>query len=148
MKQIPDRKMLRREYLMRRIHIHWRQLLFGIHWLSFPLVIYASYLGRHRLGEHSDQIWPFVCIFWSLVFIGALVQDWRRIQRLNHEADLSYAPPIKHVVFPTDEILVRASEAPPVVQSEALLRAAQEHKTPQEELLRANQGSVTQESLR
>jgi len=40
--------------------------------------------------------------------------------------------------LPADEILVRGSQEPPIVQSEVLLRATQQQETPKEELLRVN----------
>jgi hypothetical protein len=51
-----------------------------------------------------------------------------------------YVPPVTASTLPAEEILVRATEEPPVAQSEVLLRAAQGQETPKEELLRVIQG--------
>jgi hypothetical protein len=51
-------------------------------------------------------------------------------------ACVPYVPPVTAATLPADEILVRGAEAPPVAQSNVLLRAAHGLETPNEELLR------------
>jgi|SRR5579871_247741 len=61
------------------------------------------------------------------------------MRRARRAARRLYGLPVSALTLLADEILVRGSEEPPVVQSEVLLRAAQEQETPKEELLRVSQ---------
>jgi hypothetical protein len=55
---------------------------------------------------------------------------------IKQTTDLHYAPPITPDTLPADEILVRGSDEPSVVQSQVLLRAAKEQTRQDEQLLR------------
>jgi hypothetical protein len=126
MKQVPDRKKLRRAYVRRKV------ALFLLPPVGF--VIY-SILAWLLIGQHWHPV-EFMCAATFLAFL--LI--WFPIYRAaTHGKKIPYVAPVTTSTLPADEILVRGSEEPPVAQSEVLLRAAQGDETPKEELLRARQ---------
>ncbi len=143
MKQVQDRKKLRREYLEARRAFYVQMF----QWLAvlLPFIVILMFL-IYICFQNTMQFPAFALLeafggLFCLVFVSvlgyALVTECGAIKR---EIDaLPYAPPVTSDDLPADEILVRGSEEPPVVQSDVLLRAANEVEAPKDELLRVSQ---------
>jgi hypothetical protein len=145
MKQVPDRKKLRREYIENK-QSAYVQLFVGS-MLLLPSAIIAiisaiitviGCLSTILARQFSNfvnclLIGGVVTLFFGLIaWMGStIIAEGKRLKRIP------YVPPVSLNILPAEEILVRASEKPPVTQSEVLLRAAQKgQETPKEELLR------------
>jgi hypothetical protein len=127
MKQVPDRKKLRREYLRRKA------IAYGIGGLVPVLsLIFGLWLYHSDLNAITRHGFLFCVLLVYFVWIAV---------KVSREAikGVPYVPPIVTGTLPADEILVRGSDQPPVAQSEVLVRAANEQETPKEELLRVSQ---------
>jgi hypothetical protein len=144
MKQVPDRKRLRREYVQRKRDL-WLELALGSVVLSVLLgilaVCFAAFYipftrGRIPLSNLMGGVVMALLLFFPL---GAIVR-WclRAMQNAAREVvSMVHVPrAIRPDTLPADEILVRGSEEPPVAQSEVLLRAAHTVEISKEELLR------------
>ncbi len=148
MKQVPDRKRLRREYLRKKgggyismIISMLVILITGLMFLMFTFYILwlVLFIRGGRTPFHVLLGVLSVCMASGIGFaIWHLVRDLRETRQ--KVALMEYVPPIKAGALPIDEILVRGSEEPPVAQSEMLLRAPQAQVTSKEELLRVYHG--------
>jgi hypothetical protein len=136
MKQVPDHKKLRREYLDKR-----REAISAIR--TFLIAACACvgmicfFVSTLKYDNSSNTRGAAIVLVFILV--GGMVMHIRcarhYMKELKEVDRQYYVPPTdKHAPA---EILLRGSEEPPVEQSEVLLRAAQEHETAKEELLRA-----------
>src|SRR5579871_5642303 len=138
MSQVPDRKK-RRQYLGRKAEAYTSGILCGLFLLAMCsiallcLCVAAYTLLPFLQGKPEGA-----------AFIGSLVsgaaagfsawQLWKGIKGAKERANTAYVSPVTADTLPADEILVRGSETPPVVQSRELLRSANEQPTPTEEL--------------
>jgi hypothetical protein len=151
MKQVPDRKKLRREYLKKKIGATAVTGIGGVAFLPcafFSAVFFSVglYLFLYFITDLGHRPLSMLVLrnscAWSLVgLLLAIVarSSWRGIRRSRQDlAALTYIPPITPNTLPADEILVRGSEEPPIAQREVLLRAAKQEETPKEELLRVS----------
>jgi hypothetical protein len=128
MKQVPDRKKLRREYLRRKAFAYGIGGIF----LVITLTFFVAWLHQTGLDSVSRNAFLYCSV---LVFF-----VWTAV-KVSRDAvkSVPYVPPVISDDLPADEILVRGSEELPVAQSEVLLRGAQKgEETPKEELLRVN----------
>ena len=136
MKQVPDRKKLRQDYLVKRTYASIGGLMGWI--LLFALS--AAAILCACMAVLSILIGTITAMLYlGLAVAGgfASYKAWRIIARSEETiANLPYVAPIAPDTLPAEEILVRGSSEPPVAQSEVLLRAAQGQETPKEELLR------------
>jgi hypothetical protein len=133
MKQVPDRKKLRRDYLTKR-----RMVVLGVTEVIFLAVgfLYLVWTARHNGAGIAALL-----ILGLIVDLGAFLIGSEAKHNYN-EVRGTYVPPVMPETLPTDEILVRGSEEPPVAHSEVLLRAATGAETPKEELLRVTEGEI------
>jgi Zn-dependent protease with chaperone function len=159
MKQVPDRKKLRREYLGKMCAIMTTRvilnLLFIFTLLATAVLGYCSVslLVNGQLQNPFSTERPYsdplsVCVLFMFclpftVFAGMLAwMFWLGLKEAQTMATaLTLVPPLTPNTLPADEILGRASEKPPITQSEILLRPAQAQETPQQELLRVSKGN-------
>ena len=96
---------------------------------------------RDREGGDTRQALTFLIL--ASVAGSGTVGFRMGIRRARRAANIAYIPPVRPDILPADEILVRGSEEPPVVQSTVLVRASQGIETPKEELLRPGNRSGT-----
>ncbi len=146
MKQAPDRKKLRRmdcgEPKERSGETNdvgcWVGMAVAclMIWAVLSPLFYESFFSDLRNGHDGWGV-----IAWALCFIvPMLLVGVRATRKVVQKTREHYIPPVTADTLPADEILVRGSEEPPVVQSEVLLRAAQKgEETAKEELLRVSQ---------
>jgi hypothetical protein len=145
MKLVSDRKRLRRKYLAGKIRTA------AVFMLSYGLML-SGLAGVLLIGGWCfTGPWGILRLPTSFLYFLPLllmaVAGWFGVYAIQWSGDLMhkaeemekgnpYVPPVTAANLPADEILVRASDEPPIVQSECLLRAAQGVETPNEELLR------------
>jgi hypothetical protein len=145
MKQVPDRKKLRREYVKQQRSAFAHLVIGGT--VLLPTTLLAAgfaiftILGCILSLLNGTLLGVLFCLFAGggltlgcsfLALMGYnVIKEGTRLQ------GMPYVPPVTPDAFPADEILVRGSEEPSVAQSEVLLRATNEKETPKEELLRA-----------
>ena len=142
MKQVPDRKKLRREYLDKKFDLCSQMVMSSIYSLPFIGILFWIVFDYRNLKPRSDQ--PKGSLAYEMGFTLVLIilvacvifYVWAQANRVRELKALPYVPPVIHDNLPAEEILVRGSEEPPDQQSEVLLRAAKEQETPKEELLR------------
>jgi hypothetical protein len=147
MKQAPDRRRLRREYLRKKL----RALvgLGAIVYLGLTFVTLAAafliYTLQAAMVASYSGIYAAITIgLFGFVptFVFALLGKfcWQVMKQEKALADkIQSVPPVTPDLLPADEILVRGSEEPPIAHCEVLLRAAKGVETPKEELLRVSQ---------
>ena len=137
MKQVPDRKKLRREYLKKK-----RNAAFALSALNILAVLsgmgailcWAMVIWFYWSGGRALAVALGVIMF-SFMFMLAIVRGLRKgVRRIS--SNIPYVPPFTPDTLPADEILVRGSEEPPTAQREVLLRAAKAVETSEDELLR------------
>ncbi len=154
MKQVPDRKKLRREYVTRKskeyavagalgtgiipaligLMICTAGLVFPIYWMCYPM--------QPDAPDRTTTVVIFIGGVLGVLYFGCFTWlCWRGMkQSIQSARELPYIPPVTAGTLPADEILIRGSEEPPVAQSEVLLRAAQPEQNVQAEaLLRATE---------
>jgi hypothetical protein len=142
MKQVPDRKRLRREYLRSRIHLQIASrvasgvfLVMLIAMIFFLLLSLGCAIQARRFGgSWWDWFW---CGIYALLALTSGRTAYRSCfwhEEAKGAARLPMVPPFHVDVLPADEILVRGSEQP-TIQSEVLLRVAKSEETLKEELL-------------
>ena len=154
MKLVSDRKRLRWEYLRRRIRVY-RKGATGGFLIVCALLLLCALLSGYRYvptlwhqsidstgrmhGKTIGFNLELLCLVTIItgVFVRRLTQRGTRLIRQAKQEARLIDPEVD--TLPAEEILVRGSEEPPVVQSEVLLRAAKEQETPKEELLRVSQ---------
>jgi hypothetical protein len=147
MKQAPDRKKLRREYLKKKANAYGDAAIYAIMFTPTFMLAVGCALSLVMWLIWPPEVWENRTTDLALSIIGALLcgpASWYCRKRMKESEQLAakvpYVPPVTPDTLPADEILVRGSEEPPVVQSEVLLRAAKAgQETPQEELLRVSQ---------
>jgi|SRR5579871_2659238 len=123
MKQVPDRKKLRREYVKKKAAAYG----VGGPFLVIMLTFLVAWFREPGLDVSQFAVLLF-CFVWCAV-------NFSR-ETIKH---VPYVPTVTPNTLRADEILVRGSEEPLVAQSEVLLRAAQQmQETPKEELLRVS----------
>jgi len=135
-KQVSDRKKLRREYLRKKGKAHSKSVLYGAICVALWVMVALFLFFVNEPGVHMPPM------DYAIATIICLAAVWFTSQLVKSEAEaklVPYVPPVTPNTLPADEILVRGSEEPPVAQSDVLLRAAKEQETPQEELLRVSQ---------
>jgi hypothetical protein len=144
MDKVPDRKKLRKEYLERKLGGYVQLLFGGAMFLPF---FFAAAIGGivTVLGCLASLVNGQIDAFFLCLVFGGLVTfvcglfarlGYAVIQEGDRLAQTPYVPPVNADSLPAEEVLVRGSVAPPVAQSEVLLRAATALETPKEELLR------------
>ena len=135
MSKMPDRKSLRREYLRQKGEVYGEGAIYAVLFVPALLIaVFAVVCGVTGLGGGNNI---FTGLIGVAMFGSISAYCWLQMRDARRRTDaVPYAPPIQPDTLPAEEILVRAADEPPVVQSEVLLRAAQEHETPKEELLR------------
>ena len=149
MKQVPDRKKLRREYSRTKVNAYLSgtvcallfipAFLFSlVMWLSTAAMLVYTVIGTIKNPSTFSQMIGMLialglCTCIPTLFAYALGMG---IAGASKAACVPYVPPVTADTLPADEILVRGAEAPPVAQSNVLLRAAQGLETRKEELLR------------
>jgi hypothetical protein len=152
MKQVPDRKRLRREYLRQKTVGHSQEAAGAI--LYYPALIGCLLFGMISIGlmlvglsggvGHPDPAstigWTCICVGLSAGFGLMARQAIRLMDKGRAATRIPYVPPVTPDTLPADEILVRGAEEPLIAQNEVLLRAARQgQETPKEELLRGVQ---------
>jgi len=134
MKQVPDRKRLRRikhggsieQSSLGNVVGRWvvTMAVCLCVWCVMAPICHEAFFG--------GDAWFGIVILVPLLLVS--VSSTGKVVRRARE---QYFPPVTPNTLPAVEVLVRSSEEPPVVQSEVLLRAAQAaQETPKEELLR------------
>jgi hypothetical protein len=151
MKQVPNRKKLRREYLRTLFRAFGIAVMCGFLAVAGGLILFIGvsnsvldllwFVGSVVFGRKLPEQRVLSNLFFDgtvLPAIGFASRSFLRGAKCATQQvhNLSYVLPIITDTLPADEILVRASVEPPVVQSEVLLRAATGTETPKEELLR------------
>jgi hypothetical protein len=154
MKQAPDRKKLRREYLRKKWKAQVKVILgaaFGTV-MGFSALILICFLclvlafspywdedGVETPATHCLRV-ALVFLIGSALIVASTWLAWyggkTSKKGIAEAKNLPFVSPVIPDTLPADEILVRGSEEPLVEQSEVLLRAAKGVETPQEELLR------------
>jgi hypothetical protein len=147
MRQAPDRKKLRREYLRRKSVGTATAILnavFFVPCLIMTIACLVVTIGRIviYIKEAPDGVLPvsILSAVLTAIFARCTYSCWKGVEDGIASAQLPYVPPATPATLPADEILVRSSEEPPVSQSKVLLRAAKQQEIAPEELLRMNQG--------
>ena len=137
MKHVPDRKKLNRIY--RAGHreepglsdavFRWFVTLFVcvIVWAVVSPIFYENVV----MGNGACVLGIGVCIIVPLLLVSV-----RSTSNVIQQVKEEHFPSATPNTLPADEILVRGSEEPPIVQSNVLLRAVKGAETPKEELLR------------
>jgi hypothetical protein len=146
--RIPDRKKLRRDYVERKAGAYASGMVCSVMFVPCTLVA-ATFLVAaiglfgcaifHGLREEdfASYIWGAMGSVVGAGVFGVYARIFCvGIQEARKSARVPYVPPASAHTLPAEEVLVRASDAPLIVHSEVLLRAAQGQETPQEELLR------------
>jgi hypothetical protein len=151
MKQVPDRKRLRREYLKRKMSAYTMITVGGT--VFVPSLIAAFLFAAMTVvicGFAFKDLRPLelvgalFCGVVTVFFTWLTYKSHHAMYRGRIEARLPYVPPVTPDILTAEEILVRGSDAPPAMQSDVLLRAATEHESPKDELLRMSQGEPRQ----
>jgi hypothetical protein len=140
MKQVPDRKRLRREYLTKRADVYAKMI--GSAAMALVGIAIIASCGFINIAPIKGYISSWILFLIGLLLLAMVILNAaaKRHTEIRRELDaIPYVPPVSPDTLPTDEILVRGSEEPPVMQSEVLLRAATGQETPKEELLRVSQ---------
>jgi hypothetical protein len=134
MKQMPDRKKLRREYLRKRRTTFAPGGFSIVLLITFLLFECWLIISLRRSGHLSMGLLVFV----GVALVKCALMAYKTVKMVQQQVSgIPHVPPVTPNTLPADEILVRASEEPPVAQSDVLLRAAQKgQETPKEELLR------------
>ena len=140
MTQGPDRIRLRREYLQKRkkansqLGVAYFMVCVCVSGLYF-FAVSAVHSPDARSRNCGWLLFVLTCMA-SIVYVGCFPYALKARKEVDQQF---YAPPVEE--YSPEEILVRGSEEPPVVQREVLLRAAQSgHDIATEELLRVSQG--------
>jgi hypothetical protein len=131
MKQVPDRKKLRQEYLWKR-RAHYAAMSGA--YVAILMVGCVAFLLPQRV--------PWTIGLPAVIFLALFTgRQWGMIQQIRHKAkQVPYVPPVTPSTLPAEEILVRGASEPSA-PSDTLLRAGvkgEEAKV--EELLRSSQG--------
>ena len=143
MKQVPDWKKLRREYLRSRIHLQIAsRVANGVFLVMLIAMIFFLLLSlgcamqaRQSSGSWWDWFWCGVHALLALTSGRIAYRSCFWHEEAQRAARLPMVPPFNVNALPADEILVRGSEQP-TIQSEVLLRAAKSEEVLKEELLR------------
>jgi hypothetical protein len=127
MNKVPDRKRLRRSYLL--------QKGMPFIYLAFNLILVLIWVPAWNAMERP--LW-FLCFIVAIFLLPSIMNISKDLKKAKQ---VPYVPPVTASTLPAEEILVRAADVPPVAQSTILLRAAQAgQETPKEELLRVSNG--------
>ena len=141
MNQIQDRRRLRQEYLIKRMAAYGKMVrsafgtligIFVLAWMA-PSCFDPDFYNRY---SWCVQMFAIAATF---VVVVAITSGAARHARIKRDLDaIPYVPRVTTDALEAEEVLVRASEEPQLVQSEVVVRAAVARQTPQAELLRAN----------
>ncbi len=155
---MPDRKRLRREYLRNQFYGVLKYLALSVVSVAFLTVTVwmafkATYFYQYAKALTDPVASPHIELPYTIAFVCAGIAGvagsltfaiGRLVPRALNDLGRTYVPPVTPDTLPAEEILVRAADVPPVVQSDVLLRAAQRRQeTTKEELLRMSQGECT-----
>jgi hypothetical protein len=149
MTPVPDRRRLRQEYLRRKRQVVAKKMAYGLLCLAMiclclclclPTLIYVMRANlQFGFGDGLPAVLFTTLIFIFLTVTFAVYFGDQYKEARKAAANVAFVPPVTPDTLPAEEILVRGAEEPLIQQSEILLRAAQAHTTPEDELLRVSQ---------
>ncbi len=139
MKQVPDRKKLRREYLRKKVRYSTVIVLCLVGTICFvPFVIQNTMESIRNFSPASLGISAFILQGGLMIWLGISAMRLHLHHARTQAKKLTFVPPVTADTLPAEEILVRGSQEPPVVRSDILLRVPDEQNTLPEELLKAS----------
>ena len=131
MERTTTRKKLRRQYLWQKCEAYGYVVFFAGLIASTTVCLVNNMVLYSQQGNRNSIILVILLGLCVTIYINNIHKVRQTIKTLP------YVPPFDTASLPIEEVLVRGADAPPLKQSEALLRPAGEQVTEPQELLRA-----------